>query len=329
MKIAITGITGFVGSSMMKVLHNSNHELIVLVKDKLEVPDEIIQKHQVLRVDLSKSVPKLDCDLLIHCAAVVSDKIISFEMNRTNVAGTKRLYEAIPSSARIIHLSCGDVYNIDEKQHVETEDILPKILTPYGRSKYLGEQLVREQFNDRDVIILRPRGIYGAGDRLLLPRLLQIYKDGKVKSAGPMEVNVSMCNVNLLVHTIIKFIDYSFKGIDVFNVADTEIYRLDKIVTKLLSGVLDRSIELKVYNENMVRLYAGLRTILVPGNHITQTSIDYISRHHVLNTEKLYRQFPDLAKLPNFDEAIKEQIAWTKRVGLQQVVNRNKRILWI
>lgn len=328
MKILITGMSGFVGAAITKALYHTDHELIGLVRDKNDLPDQIRDKYTIIKSDISKKVPEIECDLVIHTAATVSEKVLSLIMNKTNVEGTRRVLEATPSSSKIIYISSASVYNVTEKIHVENETIDAKLLTPYGRSKYLSEQIILTEFKDRDAIILRPRAIYGKGDKVILPRLISIYKDGKIKVPGNLNQQASMTHIDFFVDAVLACVNHNFSGQEIINVTDYHVYNLRENITHLFQEIFKKPIQIKELNEHFVRIIAGLRTVLIPGNQFTQTSIDYLTRDHVLSAEKLQRTFPHL-KSPHFKEVIPDYVTWINNIGLSNIAARNKRIVWM
>lgn len=329
-------MTGYVGAAITRALFHTDHELIGLVRQKDDLPEEVLDKYKIVKADISRSVPKIECDLVIHCAAWVSEKVLAVIMNKTNVEGTRRVLDATPPHTPVIHLSSGSVYNLTEVPHVETDSIAPKLLTPYGRSKYLAEQIVINEYTDRKRVIIRPRAVYGRGDKVILPRLLSIYKDGRFKVPGDLNQTASMTHIDLLVDVVLRFIDIvtatshplQADHLDILNVADFQSYNLRENITGLFAKLFKRDIEIKSMNETVVRLVAGMRQVLVPGNQYTQTSIDYLTRDHVLNTDKLQSLFPDLQSR-HFLDIIPEYVQWIHSVGLSNISARDKRIVWM
>lgn len=328
MKILITGMTGFIGASLTKALFHSDHEIIGLVKNKSDLPDQITEKYKIIKGDLSKEIPEIDCDLVIHCGAIVSDKIHSYIMNKVNVEGTRRLLEATPKHSKFIHISCASVYNLSANPHREDETIIPKLLSPYGNSKYLAEQIVLNEFPERDAVILRPRAIYGKGDKFILPRMINIYKDGIIKVPGDLNQKASMTHIDFFVDVILAFISKEFSGKEIINVADYHIYNLRDNMLNLFSSIFDRKIEIEEKNEHIFRVLAGIRTVLIPGNQFTQNAIDYLTRDHLLAVDKLQSYFPHL-KSKHFDQILPDYVSWINSVGLSKIAARNKRIVWL
>ena len=235
---------------------------------------------------------------------------------------------AIPKTAKFIFISSGSVYNLTEKLHHEDDPINQALLTPYGRSKYFAEEMLQRDFPDRDITIIRPRAVYGRGDKVILPRLLKVYKDGRFRVPGDLKQKASMTNIHFLCEALQLIAEKEMKGINIYNVVDPYEYDLRENIVGLFQMLFNRDIEIKSLNELFVRIFAGMRTVLIPGNQFTQTAIDYLTRDHVLSTEKLFRDFPSL-KPVNYTEYIPTYVEWINNVGIQNIINGNKRLIWL
>ena len=242
MKICITGITGYVGSQIARSLHQTGHELICPVRKKELVPDEIKDKHTVIRYDLTKEIDHIDCDVLIHCAAWVSEKTLSFFLNKANIDGTRNIMNAVSKTAKVLFISCANVYNINQEIHREDEEIYPTLLTPYGRSKLKAEDILKTDFNDRDIVILRIHTMYGLRSRQLLSTLIRLYNKGKLNAPGELNNNVSLTSINHLIDVVKAFIGYDFKKVTTYNVVDAKSYKLKDVCLSLLSSTLGLSL---------------------------------------------------------------------------------------
>lgn len=327
MIICITGITGFVGSQITRSLHHLGHDLICLVRKKEHVPEEIKDNHKVIACDLTKEIDSIECDLLIHCAAMVSDKTLSFFLNKANIDGTRHVMSAVNPTAKVIFISCASVYNITQEVHDEDEEIIHGLLTPYGRSKLKAEILLQEEYANRDIRILRIQNLYGKRARSFLAKLIKIYNNGKVNVPGDLDKSVTLTSIDHLINVVQKFITTNWEGTQIYNVVDDHIYNLKEVILSILSAALNRDVEVNEKSEYYQRIIAGFRTVLVPGNHITQNSIDFLSRDHVLSCEKLKTDFHDLIS-PNFFDHLDEYRRWLTDNGVSQVLKSSSRIYW-
>ncbi len=328
MKICITGSTGYVGSQIVRELHFTSHELCLLVRKKDKLPDEIKDKHEVRRVDLSKDeIDKIECDILIHCAALVSEKTLSFYLNKTNVEGTRKIMNAIPVSARVVFISCANIYNITNAVHFENEKINPVLLTPYGRSKLQAENILQTEFKDRDISILRIQDVYGKRATSLYNKVMKLYKNGRLNVPGNLNVKVSLTNIDYLIEIIKSLINTDIKGVEIYNIVDSKTYILKDVFLQLLNNTLKKQIELNEKSEIFLRIIAGLRTVLVPGNQFTQTTIDYLTKDHLLSNSKVLAAFPTV-KQRSFDEHISSYTTWVTNNGISTILDSNARLYW-
>ncbi len=94
---------------------------------------------------------------------------------RANVDGTRHVLASARASGarRFVHISTPSVYFRFTDQLDVREDLpLGEPVNSYARTKRQAERLVLAE-TTLDPILLRPRGLYGAGDTALLPRLLK------------------------------------------------------------------------------------------------------------------------------------------------------------
>ncbi len=151
MGLVITGHLGFVGSYLTKHLDG--------------VGIDLKEGNDILTCDLPPA------DTVIHLAAQpgviksMEDPAYTFEQN---VQGTIRLLKHY-KDARFIFISSGGT-------------IQETIESPYGLSKYTGEELVRMLHDD--YVIIRFPNVYGEGSRSVVDKFLAedeltIYGDGK------------------------------------------------------------------------------------------------------------------------------------------------------
>ncbi len=153
------------------------------------------------------------CDVqqIVHCAALSSPWApyqAFYDANVRVTQNTVRLAESI-GVQRFVFISTPSVYFRFEDQRLVSEDSsLPKPVNAYARTKALAETIV-EQSTLSQKVILRPRGIYGAGDQALLPRLM------RAASAGPLPLFRSgvaatdLTHVNDVVQAVIAALETS------------------------------------------------------------------------------------------------------------------------
>ena len=135
MRIVITGPNGFIASNIILKLNKKN-EIILLSNKKPKF--QFLKKFKMIKFDLKKNIiPNIDCDILIHAAAITPQKKYSFkEFEKTNFKSLKEI-----------------VKNINIKK-----------LSAYAKSKYKCEDYLKKLDPKKfsfEKIILRLPGIVG------------------------------------------------------------------------------------------------------------------------------------------------------------------------
>ena len=176
MRVLVTGATGFLGGALSRRLMSQGHDVVALGRSPEKLAKLAAEGAQTVAIDLSSSAPSpnITCDAAIHCAALSSPWGRDLDFLRANIFGTKIALQLARhgGAKRFIHISTPSIYFRFQDQADVAEDMpLPPPVNAYVRTKAAAEQLVLAAI-DLDPIILRPRGIYGAGDTTLLPRML-------------------------------------------------------------------------------------------------------------------------------------------------------------
>ena len=180
MKVFVTGATGFVGRNLVKALAENGEEITCLVR---KIPEDLkgvkFVKGDINNKGVIESAIK-DKDVVYHLVGVgninsISNKDYLF-FKKINVEGTRNIMDACLKYKikKIIYLSSTASMGLIKKPLVNEEDKCnPK--TPYQRSKYESEQLIKEyiQKYHLPVVTLRPTMIYGPG--MKHGQILKIY----------------------------------------------------------------------------------------------------------------------------------------------------------
>lgn len=191
-KIAIvTGATGCLGQALCADLAQSGWRLRTVSLTSGNRPGVPSERH--LALDLAASdlpASMIDgVDAIFHCAALSSAWGSPAAFGAANVCATSRVLRAARDGRvpRFVFASTPSIYvNGQDRLNLSEDAPLPaRFLTDYARTKYQAEQMVRAA-NDAGLttVALRPRAIYGAYDRALMPRLLRAIRRGPVPLIG-------------------------------------------------------------------------------------------------------------------------------------------------
>lgn len=178
-RFIVTGATGFLGGALVRRLLAEGHEVVALGRQAEALLSLARDGARAIRCDLAKqsALPEpVAADVFVHCAALSSPWGRYADFHAANVIGTQNALAMAKAAGvkRFVHISTPSVYFRFEDRPALREDApLPVPVNAYAATKRQAEELVRKQ-DALDPIILRPRGIYGAGDTALMPRLLRV-----------------------------------------------------------------------------------------------------------------------------------------------------------
>ncbi len=174
----VTGASGFLGRRVTEVFLEHGHRVIAAGRRAEALPAGA--DHFVGSLD-DLAAASLGFDTVVHCAALSSNWGPWRDFEAANVRGTRQVLHAArrAGAGRMVHVSSPSIYAAPRDRLGITEDDVDESnrLNDYIRSKIAAERLLREerQPGDPEVVVLRPRGIIGAGDPSLVPRLMRAY----------------------------------------------------------------------------------------------------------------------------------------------------------
>ena len=185
MRVLVTGATGFLGGALIRHLRDRGFETIAVGRNAERCHLLAEAGFTALRADLSQPDAQLakrigPLDTVVHCAALSSPWGRLAAFRAANVEGTRNVLDlaAALGARRFVNISSPTVYfELKDKVRVAESAALPRPINAYARTKAEAERLVLSR-PDLGPVNLRPRGIYGAGEETLLPRLLAAARRG-------------------------------------------------------------------------------------------------------------------------------------------------------
>lgn len=188
-RVLVTGATGCLGHRLTLELLAAGHQVVAQVRDPGSAQTLVDAGARLLVADLRQPLrPDMlaGVDQLHHCAALSSAWGRAEDFDAINVMATRKLLDAAVAAGvgRFVFASSPSIYadgtdRLDLREDAPLPERLP---SAYARSKFKAERLVLAADDARGMrtISLRPRAIYGHGDRSLLPRLLAAMRRGRV-----------------------------------------------------------------------------------------------------------------------------------------------------
>ncbi len=218
MRAVLTGGTGFIGGKLAAKLVAEGCEVRCLVRKTSKTEGLSKLGVELCYGDLSEPGSFEEFtkgeDVVYHLAAMVSDWGAKEEFYRVNVEGTRSLLKASRDAGvrRFVYLSTStvlwksDFWSVHNIIDIDESYPYPGSYNDYyNESKALAEKVVTGFFKDNDLetVVIRPSGVWGAGDTVILPRLVKIAKKGMLLSVGSGDGLVSPCHVENLVQALI------------------------------------------------------------------------------------------------------------------------------
>ncbi len=235
----ITGVSGFVGSNLFKLL-SPIYEIVSYNKETL------IQ---------------VDQDVVIHLAGKAHDlnKVSSSdEYYKVNTELTKEIFDAFLASKAEVFITLSSVKAISDEVCVElSEEAIPNPITHYGKSKLLAEQyILSKSIPDwKRVFILRPCMIHGPGNKGNLNLLYNVVSSRIPWPLGLFENSRSYLSIENLHFIIRELIEREDIPSGVYNVADDIPLSTNEVI-KLIAESQGKKINIVKLSKRLIKIFA-------------------------------------------------------------------------
>ncbi|WP_084048889.1 NAD-dependent epimerase/dehydratase family protein [Deinococcus hopiensis] len=239
MRVLVTGATGFLGGVVARELLEAGHAVMATGRqaergERLRAWGLDFRPADLRGADWAWVLR--GADAVVHCAARSSlwGRWSDFVSDNVNVSAALA-GECARRGLRLIHISTPSVYNAAGRTSrvPESTPIGPHFDSLYARSKWLAEEAVRAALPD--ATLLRPRGIYGAGDTGIVPRLVRSLRSERLPRLTRGEVYTELTHVRNVSHAVRLALSGPAPG--VFNVTDGETIPLWATLDRLADAL--------------------------------------------------------------------------------------------
>ena len=199
-------------------------------------------------------------DFIIHLAAKsdVADSVIHPEItNEVNVTGTENVIRCCIDNKikNIIFASSAEVY--DDSKITVDENTKTNPLSPYGKSKLVGEKIIKKKSQEFgiDAISLRMFNVYGKGQNaqyagVISKFIKNISKDIPIQINGNGEQTRDFVSI----FDVVTAFDYAIKNIegkkgDVFNIGTGESISINEL-SQMIQKITGKKIDIQHKKEN-------------------------------------------------------------------------------
>ncbi|MBW9279554.1 NAD-dependent epimerase/dehydratase family protein [Bacteroides fragilis] len=278
MNILITGICGFVGTNLIKVLKRV-HTLYGL--DIIDVEKQMdIKRFSWAEFEPSsfplQTLPKFD--VIIHLAGKAHDtknQSAAQSYFDINTGLTQKIFDFFLESSvkKFIFFSSVKAAADSVVGDVLTEDVIPTPVGPYGESKIQAEEYIKKRFafsnTDKQVYILRPCMIHGPGNKGNLNLLYNVVKKGIPWPLGDFENRRSFTSIDNLCYVIEGLLAKDVPS-GIYHMGDDEALSTNELIA-IMCEAMGKQPHIWKMNKRFMEGCARLGTLL----------------HLPLNTERL------------------------------------------
>ena len=299
--VLITGINGFVGSNLRSYLYNKNKKILGISRNPSD--DEFSY------TNINKNfLNNISC--FIHLAGKAHDLKNKYEDKdyyRVNTELTKNVFDKFLKSKCKVFIFMSSVKAVaDFTQDVLTEDMLPKPITIYGKSKLAAEKYILSKKipKNKRVYILRPCMIHGPKNKGNLNLLYNFISKGIPYPFGRYMNKrsfVSMDNLSFIINELIE--NPKIKS-GIYNIADDTSLSSTELV-KLISKVLSKPNRILKIPKLVISFVAKVG--------------DYIPI--IINSERL-KKLTENYEVSNFKikNAIKKELPLSTNMGIEKTI---------
>lgn len=244
-KILVTGGAGFIGSAVIKLFNELNHEIFVIDnlsfgnRDFIDIDNNHFFEEDILNASkVSSIINKIKPDSIVHLAAIHFIPYCNkhpYESSNINITGTINILNAAKEAGvkQVFFASTAAVYPIYDEAVSETNTTGPMDI--YGLSKLTGEHLCNEFHLETGIPTIICRFFNAFGPNETNPHLIPEIQDQI--NAGKRTINLgNLTPKRDFIHTsdmataVKTLLDKVKEGIHVYNLGRGIEYSVTDIV---------------------------------------------------------------------------------------------------
>ena len=240
--VLVTGANGFVGSRLCAHLLQKGYHVIAQVRrtSDLSLLKDLKVEYRYGDITTPETLPDMvrDVDFIIHNAGVIKARRRE-TFFAVNEQGTQDLLDAVvahnPTVKRVVHISSVAAAGPSTPGCPVKETDQPHPITTYGESKLAGER-VALSFADRlPVVVVRPPGVYGPGDRGIYSMFQAVWLHLK-PLIGDSSRKLQLVHVDDLCGGIAKALKATVKSGGVYFIAEKDAYRYGELINIMVAA---------------------------------------------------------------------------------------------
>lgn len=328
MNVLVTGASGFIGQHVARTLARRGLGVVATGRTPAALAPLASDGARVITANLATDPLQgllRGCESVVHCAAMAAPWGAKEAFVRDNVRATERLLDAAADAGvrRFVHLSSPSIY-AGFKDQLD----VPEAFTPparwgsvYGETKWVSERCVLQpRFASLEPVVLRPRAVFGEGDRAIVPRVLAVARKGTFPLIRRGQAMIDVTYVGNVVSAVERALETPRENTGrAYNITNGEPMTVRQLLDRLFGalGLKVRYIPLPApVALTMARLSEALATLRADGTEprLTKYGIALLTYSLTLDIsaarEKLGYQ-PTIS----VEEGLARYAAWWRRHG--------------
>jgi nucleoside-diphosphate-sugar epimerase len=328
----LTGATGFVGSHIAEACVEHNQPVTALVRPGSDTTLLTQLGVTLLRGDfndgsvLRRAVE--EADVVVNCGAKVGDWGPVEDYRAVNVEGLRRLLDACKGQAleRFIHVGSLGVYAARHHYGTTEEEPLPaRHSDGYTQSKTEADLLAQSYHRDFGVpvVVLRPGFVYGPRDRVVLPRLVENLRSGRLRYLGGKGRRaLNTIFIRNLVDAVFLAVEKPQAVGQVYNLTDGEFVSKRRFIEAIAEplGLPRPTRSLPLWFGKLIARYLEWRARrkgAVKAPVLTQARVKFLGLNLDFSIEKARRELGYQPRV-DFDQGMYETMRWYKQTLTQE-----------
>lgn len=251
-RVAVTGVTGFVGRSLAKRLVAEGYHVRGLVRQWVDAPEHAQEVVRVGAVDGSTAWGEAlaGIDVVVHLAArthTIHERGGGdlAHYRPINVEGTRRLAEVATQSGvrRLVFVSSIKVNGERTSTRPFRAGDRPAPVDAYGISKWEAEQALREVAGKAglEVVVVRPPLVYGPGAKGNFARLCRAVRRGVPLPLGAVDNRRSLVALDNLVDLLVRCVGHPGAPGQTFLVSDDHDLSTPELIRRIAQAMGKRA----------------------------------------------------------------------------------------
>lgn len=235
--ILITGVTGFVGTSLVSYWQNKpgiklfghSRNAEQAKKQYAHYSIDLITSYDAAQLNLH------NIDTIVHLAGIahdLSNQYVESDYYRVNFQATTALYDEFLKSnaSKFIYFSSIKAA-VDHAVASIDESVIPNPVTPYGKSKLKAEQYIQQSNHppSKSFYLLRPSMIHGPGNKGNLNLLYKFVRTGIPFPLGAFKNKRSFLNADNMTFLVNEIVTGNLPS-GIYNLADSGTLSTNEVV---------------------------------------------------------------------------------------------------